>query len=318
MGVLIDGQWDSDWDRADPAERPTVPPGSQFRSWITDAPGADHPAENGRYHLYVAYGCPWAHRTLIYRKLKGLEDAISVTVVDSDQGAEGWSLSEGEDPIGGARRLHEVYARARPEYSGRVTVPVLWDKQRDTIVNNESAEIIRMFNAAFDRCGEPTADLYPENKRTEIDAINETVLEHVNAGVYAAGFAESQADYEDAVRHLFETLDELDGRLIHTRYLLGHQPTEADWRLFPTLLRFDPVYHGLFKCNLKRLVDYENLWPYVRDLYQTPGIRETVNMAHIKRSYYVGMDYLNPNQLVPLGPAFDLDEPHQRDRLKRG
>ena len=315
MGVLINGKWDPDWDRADPSTRSSIRQDSQFRSWISNEPGAPYRAEPGRYHLYVAYGCPWAHRTLIYRSLKRLDDAISLTVVDPDQGKEGWTLSEGADPIGGARRLHEVYTRARSDYSGRVSVPVLWDRQEDTIINNESSEIIRMFNRTFDAFGDSALDLYPEPKQTDIDEINAKVFEHVNAGVYKAGFAASQEDYEDAVQCLFETLDELDGRLIHTRFLLGPDPTEADWRLFPTLLRLDPVYHGLFKCNLKRLVDYENLWPYTRDLYQTPGIRDTVDMAHTKRSYYVGMDYLNPNQLVPAGPVIDLDEPHRRGRL---
>ena len=315
MGVLIDGEWNADWDRADPSARPAVPRDTQFRDWITNDGSSDFPAEPGRYHLYIAMACPWAHRTYIYRKLKKLEDVISLSIVDPSMGEQGWTLSRGADPVNQATVLHEVYCRARAHYTGRVSVPALWDKHAGTIVNNESAEIIRMLNAVFDDCGDASVDFYPSDLRAEIDVLNETVHEHVNAGVYKAGFAGDQPSYEQAVGALFETLETLEGRLIHHRYLHGNRLTETDWRLFPTLVRFDAVYHGHFKCNVKRLLDYENLWAYTRDLYQTGGVSQTIDIEQIKRGYYVGMSHINPNRLVPVGPALDFSEPHRRDRL---
>ena len=264
--------------------------------------------------------CPWAHRTLIFRKLKGLEEIIPVSVVHWHMGEEGWAFEDGPgvvaDSVNGAQHLHQVYTAAKPDYTGRVTVPVLWDKQKRTIVSNESAEIIRMFNAAFDGITGNRRDFYPKDLRGEIDAVNETVYHKVNNGVYKAGFATSQEAYEEAFDALFTTLDELEARLSKQRYLAGSRMTEADWRLFTTLVRFDPVYHGHFKCNLKRLVDYPNLWDYTRELYQVPGVAETVNLFHIKHHYYESHPTVNPTGIVPKGPELDFTAPHGRDALK--
>jgi putative glutathione S-transferase len=298
---------------------------SAFRNWVTPD-GAAGPtgnggfqAEAGRYHLYVSLACPWAHRTLIMRKLKGLEEMIGLSVVHWRMLEHGWTFEDGPgvvpDPINHAQYLHQVYTAAKPDYTGRVTVPVLWDKRTGTIVNNESAEIIRMFNTAFDRIGAKPGDYYPEDLRAEIDALNARIYDAVNNGVYKAGFATTQQAYEEAVRPLFETLDELDARLSSRRYLCGSRLTEADIRLFTTLVRFDPVYVGHFKCNLRRIADYPHLSAYLRDLYQTAGIAETVNMAHIKGHYYESHRTINPTGIVPLGPILDLDAPHGRDRL---
>jgi putative glutathione S-transferase len=303
---------------------------SQFRNWIT-ADGSPGPsgeggfeAEAGRYHLYVSLACPWAHRTLIFRKLKKLEDLISLSVVDPLMLANGWEF-KGEDRGGenggtadhlfGSRMLWEVYLRADPVYSGRVTVPVLWDKRKNTIVSNESAEIIRMFNSAFDRLTGSTEDFCPQELRPEIDALNARIYDAVNNGVYKAGFATSQAAYEESVTALFAMLDELENRLASKRYLTGDRLTEADWRLFTTLVRFDPVYVGHFKCNIRRIADYPNLYGYLRELYQVPGVAETVNMHHIKAHYYRSHTTINPTGIVPVGPALDLEAPHGRDRL---
>ena len=260
--------------------------------------------------------CPWAHRTLIFRRLKGLEDMISLSAVNAYMGDEGWTFDEGDDVIPDAvnhkARLHEVYTEADPEYSGRVTVPVLWDKQRSTIVSNESSEIIRMFNSAFDDIGATPGDYYPEPLRDEIDALNDFIYPKINNGVYRAGFATTQEAYEEAVRDVFAALDELEERLARQRYLTGPTITEADWRLFTTLVRFDAVYVGHFKCNVRRIVDYPNLWAYVRDLYQQPGIGETVKLDHIKRHYYASHETINPTRVIPIGPEIDFEEPHGR------
>ncbi|MGX7708679.1 glutathione S-transferase family protein [Methylobacterium sp. Gmos1] len=319
MGLLVDGVWRDQWYDTKETGGRFVRKDAAFRNWITPDGQAGSsgeggfPAEAGRYHLYVSLACPWAHRTLIVRALKGLEDAISVSVVDPHMGHEGWVFGDspgaGPDTLNGATRLYEVYLKADPHYTGRVTVPVLWDKARGTIVSNESAEIIRMLNGAFDGSG---PDLYPEDLRPEIDALNARVYDRVNNGVYKAGFATTQGAYEEAVTALFEELDALDARLDRGRYLMGDRLTEADIRLFTTLVRFDPVYVGHFKCNLRRIADYPNLAPYTRDLYQTPGIAPTVNLTHIKRHYYESHPTINPTGIVPLGPVLDYDAPHGR------
>lgn len=323
MGMLIDGKWRTDekslCDETGRFRRRE----SQFRNWVTadGSPGptgeSGFPAEPGRYHLYVSYACPWAHRTLIMRRLKGLEDTVSLSVVHWLMADEGWSFEPGEgvipDPIHDARHLHEVYAAAKPGYTGRVTVPVLWDKKRATIVNNESAEIIRMFNSAFDGVGATPGDYYPKELRDDIDAVNERVYGTVNNGVYKSGFAIRQEAYEEAVPALFETLDWLEERLAKQRYIAGDRFTEADIRLFTTLVRFDPVYHGHFKCNLRRLVDYPHLWAYAREIYQMPAVRPTVHFGHIKRHYYMSHRNVNPTAIVPLGPLVDFDAPHGRE-----
>jgi len=295
---------------------------SQFRNWVT-ADGSAGPsgaagfkAEAGRYHLYISLACPWASRTLIFRSLKGLEGMVGLSVTHWLMAEHGWTFAPGEgvvpDTVNNAEYLHQLYTRADPRYSGRVTVPVLWDKQRDTIVNNESSEIIRMFNSAFDTVGARQGDYYSEPLRVEIDRVNERIYETVNNGVYKAGFAGTQAAYETAVVPLFESLDWLEQRLSQARYLVGEQPTEADWRLFTTLVRFDAVYHGHFKCNIRRLVDYPNLWAYTRELYQWPGIAATVNLSHIKRHYYMSHRQINPTGVVPLGPTIDFNAPSHR------
>ena len=325
MGLLIDGRWHDRWYDTKKTggrfERTTT----SFRNWVT-ADGSAGPsgeggfkAEPGRYHLYVSLACPWAHRTLIFRKLKRLEEAISVSVVHWHMGENGWEFRDGPgctpDTVNGARHLYEIYAKAKSNYTGRVTVPVLWDTRRGTIVNNESAEIIRMLNSAFDAWGDATLDFYPEDLRTEIDAINTAVYDNVNNGVYRAGFATTQDAYEEAFDSLFATLDDLEARLARRRYLLGERLTEADWRLFTTLIRFDPVYVGHFKCNKRRLADYRHLWAFTRELYQMPGIAETVNLNHIKRHYYGSHKTINPTGIVPKGPDIDYAEPHDRELL---
>jgi putative glutathione S-transferase len=321
MGQLIEGTW-SGRHRPPTEDGRFVRAETQFRNWVTPdgSPGptgeGGFAAEPGRYHLYVSLACPWAHRTLIMRRLKGLEDAIDVSVVHWHMAEHGWEFRDGRgatrDRLYGSRYLHEIYTRARPDYTGRVSVPVLWDRERQTIVNNESAEIIRMFNTAFDRVGARGPDFYPEPLRGEIDAINDRVFETVNNGVYRAGFATAQDAYEEAVTALFETLDQLEATLARRRYLVGEQITEADIRLFTTLARFDPVYVGHFKCNLRRLVDYPNLWAYARELYQLPGVADTVDFFHIKQHYYGSHESVNPTGIVPLGPLLDWTELHGR------
>ena len=327
MGMLIDGKWQDRWYDTKKNKGRFVRQASAFRNWVTPdgSPGptgdGGFEAAGGRYHLYVSLACPWAHRTLIFRALKGLEDMISVSVVNPLMLEQGWSFDPGEgvvpDSVNGARHLHEIYTKADPNYSGRVTVPVLWDRKTGTIVNNESAEIIRTFNSAFDDVGATGQDFYPADLRDEIDRVNDDVYDRVNNGVYKAGFATTQRAYDDAVQALFEALGEMEARLSRQRYLTGERITEADWRLFTTLVRFDAVYVGHFKCNLKRLVDYPNLWAWTRELYQMPGIAETVNLTHIKDHYYRSHETINPTGIVPVGPDIDFTAPHGRDHLRR-
>lgn len=316
MGLLIDGKWRDQWYDTSSTGGRFVRSDAQFRNWIT-ADGSAGPsgrdgfkAEKGRYHLYVSLACPWANRTLILRSLKGLQDFISISVVHPDMGEHGWTFEPGPgviaDPVGNAKYLYEVYLRAQPDYSGRVTVPVLWDLRTNTIVNNESAEIIRMLNSAFDGIGAKPGDYSPEPLLPEIDEVNAEVYDTVNNGVYKTGFATEQSVYDEEVRKLFASLDKLEDKLSRRRYLVGDQLTEADVRLFTTLIRFDAVYHGHFKCNLKRLVDYPNLWSYTRELYQWPGVAETIDFDHIKQHYYRSHGSINPNRIVPLGPVLDL------------
>jgi putative glutathione S-transferase len=329
MGLLVNGRWQDRWYDTGKTGH-FVRDQSAFRNWVT-ADGSPGPtgaggfkAEPGRYHLYVSLACPWAHRTLIFRKLKKLDDTISLSVVDPFMGENGWSFSAADgsltdgstrDEVNGARHLYEIYTMARPDYTGRVTVPVLWDRKNKTIVNNESSEIIRMLNSSFNQWAGDSVDFYPPGLRDEIDAINRVVYDNVNNGVYRCGFATTQQAYDEAFDSLFKTMDELEVRLGRRRYLTGARLTEADWRLFTTLVRFDSVYNGHFKCNLRRLIDYSNLWAYTRELYQIPGVSETVNMTHIKRHYYMSHATINPTRIVPRGPAIDFTAPHDRLRL---
>jgi len=324
MGLLVDGQWHDQWYDTKASGGKFIRSESQYRHWITPD-GTAGPtgeggfkAEPGRYHLYVSLACPWAHRTLIVRALKGLEEMIEVSVVNPLMREHGWTFAPDEEVTGDrlyqSGFLHELYTRDKPDYSGRVTVPILWDKQRECIVNNESADIIRILNSAFDKVGAREGDFYPEALRNSIVNINEQVYHQVNNGVYKAGFATEQTAYEEAVTALFDTLDELEQRLAKQRYLAGDKITEADWRLFTTLIRFDAVYHGHFKCNLKRIVDYPHLWGFTRELYQWPGVADTVNFSHIKRHYYRSHTMINPTAIVPSGPLLDLDAPHGRGK----
>ncbi|MFN3169992.1 MAG: glutathione S-transferase family protein [Hyphomicrobiales bacterium] len=327
MGLLVDGVWHDTWYDTKKSGGKFVRNASQFRNWIT-ADGSAGPsgsggfkAEAGRYHLYVSLACPWAHRTLIFRKLKGLEDMISVDVVSPLMYDKGWVFDADQpeattDRLFGSSVAADIYVKADPTYSGRVTVPILWDKHTNTIVSNESSEIIRMFNQAFDGIGAKPGDYYPQTLREEIDAINERVYHAVNNGVYKSGFATTQDAYEEAVTELFKVLDELEERLSSSRYLVGNQITEADWRLFTTLVRFDPVYVGHFKCNIRRIADYPALMGFLRELYQVPGVAETVSMDHIKRHYYMSHETINPTRVVPVGPELDLTAPHGRESLK--
>ncbi|AWI82482.1 glutathione-dependent reductase [Alloyangia pacifica] len=326
MGQLVDGEWQDTWYDTSKTGGKFVRSTAKFRNWIT-ADGSAGPsgeggfkAEPDRYHLYVSYACPWAHRALIFRALKGLEDLIPVSVVHPEMLSEGWEFRTDFDGATGDRLhdlpfLRDIYLKADPEISGRVTVPVLWDRQRKTIVSNESAEIIRMFNSAFDGLTGNTDDYWPEALREAIEPVNARIYDTVNNGVYKAGFATSQEAYEAAVLPLFETLDWLEARLSDQRYLMGDRITEADWRLFTTLIRFDTVYHGHFKCNRRRIVDYPALWAYVRELYQWPGVAETVRLDHITRHYHYSHDTINPHRIVPIGPVLELDAPHGRDAL---
>ncbi len=327
MGLLQNGQWVDRWYDTKSTNGRYVRKPSAFRNWVT-ADGRAGPsgvsgfkAEAGRFHLYVSLGCPWAHRTLILRALKGLEDMIDVSVVHWFMGPDGWTFEPGDgstpDPITNANFLHQVYTAAKPDFTGRVTVPVLWDRQKSTIVSNESADIIRMFNTAFDDFGAAPGDYYPEAERQEIDALNTRIYDTVNNGVYKAGFATTQTAYEEALDPLFETLDWLENRLSTRRYLMGDHLTEVDWRLFTTLLRFDPVYVGHFKCNLRRIADYPNLSGYVRDLYQHPGVAATVDLAYIKKHYYGSHETVNPTRVVPKGPDVDYAAPHDRASLNK-
>lgn len=325
MGLLVNGQWEDKWyDTASTGGR-FVRKAAAFRNWVTPDGSAGPTgfggfrAEAGRYHLYVSLACPWAHRTLIMRRLKRLEDIISLSVVHWLMREQGWTFADGPgvipDSVNGARVLHQVYTAASPQYTGRVTVPVLWDKQQATIANNESSDIIRMMNSAFDGLGAAAGDYYPPDLREQIDAINTRVYKTVNNGVYKAGFATTQQAYEEGVRPLFETLDWLEARLSQQRWLAGERFTEADIRLFTTLIRFDAVYVGHFKCNVRRIADYPALSAYLRDIYQRPGIADTVDFRHIKGHYYESHRTLNPAGIVPLGPLLDFSAPHGRERL---
>jgi glutathionyl-hydroquinone reductase len=323
MGLLVNGAWQEDISRT--KEGRFIRPASVFRNFVTrdGSPGPSgqggFTAESGRYHLYVSLACPWAHRTLIFRSLKKLEPVISVSITEPLYGKTGWefgTVAHGtQDSANGKSTLAEIYLMADPQYTGRVSVPVLWDKQRRTMVNNESSEIIRMLNAAFDAFTDVRADYYPAALRSEIYAVNELIYPNINNGVYRAGFATSQEAYEEAATTIFETLDKIEERLSRQRYLVGGQITEADWRLFTTLVRFDSVYYSHFKCNLRRIADYPNLWNYTRELYQIPGVAETVSIDQIKRHYYGSQRQVNPTGIVPIGPEIDFRAPHDRSRF---
>ncbi|RUO25422.1 glutathione-dependent reductase [Aliidiomarina minuta] len=323
MGLLVDGQWHDQWYDTSKTGGRFVRTEAQFRNWITEdgEAGPDgqegFKAESGRYHLYVSYACPWAHRTLIFRQLKGLTEHISYSAVQPLMLENGWEFGSGDltDPLFGSDFMHQIYTRAKSDYSGRVTVPVLWDKKQATIVSNESAEIIRMLNSGFNKLTGNTDDYYPESLHAEINEINEFVYDNVNNGVYKCGFATTQSAYEEAFESLFAALDKLEQRLAGQRFLVGSTITEADWRLFTTLVRFDAVYVGHFKANLKRILDYPNLWNFVRDLYQRPGVAQTVNMQHIKKHYYGSHKTINPHGVVPVGPEVDFTAPHDRRKF---
>lgn len=323
MGLLVEGEWRDTWYDTKPTGDRFVRKDASFRNWIT-ADGRSGPsgaggfkAEAGRYHLYVSLACPWAHRTLIMRALKGLEDKISLSVVHWLMAENGWTFADGPgvipDGVNHAKFLHEIYAKADGRYTGRATVPVLWDKHRQTIVSNESSEIIRMLNSAFDGIGAREGDYYPEQLRKDIDGVNARVYDTLNNGVYKAGFATTQEAYEEAVVPLFNTLDWLEKRLAGQRLLMDDELTEADIRLFTTLIRFDAVYFGHFKCNIRRIADYPNLSAYTRDLFQRPGVSGTVNLEHIKRHYYASHRSINPTGIVPVGPVLDFAAPHNRE-----
>lgn len=321
MGLLIDGVWHDKWYDTASTGGKFVRPQTQFRNWVGQADG-QLPAEPDRYHLYVSYACPWAHRALIVRALKGLEAVLPMSVVHWHMDAQGWRFdptTPGATPdhVNGFDRMHQVYTAAQADYTGRVTVPVLWDKKAGTIVNNESADLVRILNSGFNAFAQnPALDLYPSDLAADIDAINERVYHAVNNGVYKTGFATTQGAYEEAFDTLFETLDWLDGLLGDRRYLTGDRLTEADWRLFTTLVRFDAVYVGHFKCNLRRIDDYRHLAGYLRELYQVPGVADTVDMAHIKQHYYGSHPMINPTAVVPKGPALDFTTAHGRDHLR--
>ena len=325
MGLLVDGVWKDQWYDTSKSGGRFERSRSQFRDWVT-ADGAPaegrqrgFKAEPDRYHLYVSLACPWAHRTLIVRKLKRLEDVLPVDVVHHFMGENGWTFLKEDgatgDSLYDSAFLHQIYTRADPRYSGRVTVPVLWDRKEETIVSNESSEIIRMMNQAFDAWGDGSLDLWPEPLRAQIEAINDRVYPAINNGVYRAGFATTQAAYEEAFGEVFSALDEMEEKLARDRYLVGGRLTEADIRLFTTLVRFDAVYHGHFKCNLRRIEDYPNLANYLRDLNQMPGVADTVDMRHIKAHYYASHHTINPTRIVPKGPALDFSAPHDRGRF---
>lgn len=326
MGLLVKGEWRDEWYDTEKTGGEFVRTDAAFRNWVT-ADGGPGPsgeggfkAESGRYHLYVSYACPWAHRTLIFRAIKGLAPHIEISVVHPDMLSEGWTFATDFPGTTGDRQfglpyMRDIYTRAVPEVSGRVTVPVLWDKASGRIVSNESSEIIRMFNSAFDGLTGNQDDYWPEALRDQIAPVNERIYKTVNNGVYRAGFATSQGAYDRAVTALFDSLDWLEARLTHQRYLMGARVTEADWRLFTTLIRFDAVYHGHFKCNRRRIVDYPALWAYCRELYQWPGVAETVRFDHFTRHYYYSHATINPHRIVPVGPVLDLTAPHGREVL---
>ena len=326
MGMLISGKWVED-EATQNKQGKFVRPDSIFRNWVT-SDGSAGPsghdgfkAEPNRYHLYVSHNCPWAYRTMVLRKLKGLEKFVSVAISASSVKDEGWTYIKEPgcvpDAVNNITYLHEVYTKAEPQYTGRVTVPTLWDRERETIVSNESSEIIRMFNSAFNEIGATSQNYYPDDLRNEIDNINDVIYKNVNNGVYRCGFASTQAAYEEAFDNLFNTLEELEKRLNSERYLVGGTLTEADWRLFSTLLRFDIVYYGLFKCNKQHIYEYPNLWNFTLELYQYPGISEVTDLDHIKRGYYANMQRLDVKGFVPKGPNLNFSAQHDRDRLPK-
>ncbi|WP_420396532.1 glutathione S-transferase family protein [Nioella sp.] len=327
MGMLVDGHWVEKWYDTKSTGGAFKRSEAQFRNWITTdgAPGptgeGGFKAESGRYHLYISHACPWANRTMIFRSLKRLTEHIDVSVVHPDMLSDGWTFSDDfpgatGDRLFGSDFARDIYLRAKPDITGRVTVPILWDKDRDTIVSNESAEIIRMFNSAFNGITGDTQDFYPKAQRDQIDALNARIYDAVNNGVYKAGFATSQEAYDSAVHTLFEALDWIEDILSRNRYLTGNRITEADWRLFPTIARFDAVYHQHFKCNRARIIDYPNLWGWARELYQCPGIRDVVQFDHFIRHYHYSHDSINPHRIIPIGPQIDWDAPHGREALR--
>ncbi|GJM16508.1 MAG: glutathione-dependent reductase [Thermodesulfobacteriota bacterium] len=319
MGLLVEGKWQDKWYDTKSTGGRFVRRESQFRDWITADGSSGFKAESDRYHLYISLACPWAHRALIFRKIKKLEDIISLSIVDPLMEENGWEFTDYAgtiaDPINSAGYLHEIYTAAKPDYTGRVTVPILWDKKKKTIVNNESSEIIRMLNSEFNEFGDSTLDFYPEDLRDEIEKINAVVYNNINNGVYKCGFATTQEAYEEAFHKLFKTLDEIETILSKNRYLVGDKLTEADWRLFTTLLRFDSVYYSHFKCNLRRIEEYPHMSNYIRELYQYPGVAETVNFKHIKEHYFKSHKTINPTGVVPIGPQLNLSTPHNRIKL---
>lgn len=329
MGLLIDGKWEDQWYDTKSTGGAFKRSEAQFRNWVTSdgsaGPSGDagFKAESGRYHLYVSHACPWANRTMIFRALKGLEEHISVSVVHPDMLGEGWTFAsdfEGAtgDTLFGTDFARDIYTKAQPDVTTRVTVPILWDKQRETIVSNESSEIIRMFNSAFNELTGDQQDFYPEALRTQIDEINKRVYDEINNGVYKSGFATTQKAYDSAVHTLFEALDWVEDILSKSRYLTGDQVTEADWRLLTTLVRFDPVYHLHFKCNRKRIIDYPNIWAYTRELYQWPGVAGTIHFDHIVRHYHYSHNTINPYRILPINPEIDWHAPHGREALQAG
>ena len=317
-GAFVRGEWKTEWQWQN-TDGQFVRQATSFRDWVTADGSSGFPAEAGRYHLYIAWACPWAHRTAIMRSLKGLEGTIGLSAVGSFMGEDGWAFYDEPgvvpDPVNGAHYLREIYAKADPDYTGRVTTPLLWDKEAATIVNNESREIIRMLDTEFGEFATTDADFLPEDLRDEVDATIDAIYEPVNNGVYRTGFATTQGAYDEAVADVFAALDYWERILAGRRYLCGGRITEADWCLFPTLVRFDAVYYGHFKCNLRRIVDYPNLWGYLKDLYQQPGVADTVNMEHIKKHYYGSHESINPTRIVPRGPLLDFEEPHDRELL---
>ena len=316
MGLLVDGKWQDKWYDTKSTGGRFVRRESQFRDWITADGSFGFKAEPDRYHLYLSLACPWAHRTLIFRKLKKLEDIISISIADPLMEENGWEFTEYpgsiSDSLNGSQYLHQIYTAAKADYTGRVTVPVLWDKEKKTIVNNESSEIIRMLNSEFNEFGDSELDFYPSNLRDEIDRVNLIVYDNINNGVYKCGFATTQEAYEEAFNNLFNTLDHIESLLAEQWYLVGDKMTEADWRLFTTLLRFDLVYYTHFKCNLRRIEEYPRLSNYLKELYQYPGVSETVNFKHIKEHYFKSHKTINPTGIVPKGPELDLSTPHNR------
>jgi putative glutathione S-transferase len=323
MGLLVDGKWHDKWYDTKTSGGKFERSIAKFRNWIT-ADGSAGPsgiagfqAEAGRYHLYVSYACPWAHRALIFRQIKGLNDLITVSAVHPDMLGDGWTFETDDhgatgDDLFGLPFARDIYTKADPQFSGRVTVPILWDKQQNTIVSNESSEIIRMFNSAFDALTGNTTDYWPAELHDAIGPINDRIYDTFNNGVYKSGFATTQEAYDAAVHPLFDTLDWIEDILSHNRYLMGDTLTEADWRLFTTLVRFDVVYHQHFKCNRSRIIDYPNLWAYTRALYQMPGVAGTVNFEHIVRHYHYSHETINPNRIIPVNPVLDFDAPHGR------